>query len=268
MQTPPSKHLTGAAELYVAHATQLAKQNPDNDELFRGGRKPAVLIAGTSDSHSTAVIASVESVLQRAGIEQITTLDLSLDGEAYDEEVAKLEKADAIFVTAYAAGNDKLMETIVTEGINIPYLALTHCVVASVSSKEPIASEGALCALHWQVGASYSGTAPLSDRFENDYYDSFGSRPTHYAAAAAASLQVIAAGLHRASALDIDLTSAISQTNLATFYGPVRFGRQGRNISKKMVLSQIHQARYYPVFPPQVADRPVNFTRPQLQKAK
>lgn len=268
IQTPPSGHLAGAAALFVAHVTQLSRQDPDNDKLFRGGNKPAVLIAGTGDNHSSFILNEVVSTLRKNGIEQIDTFDLSLDEEAYAEEVAKLETADAMFVAAYASGNTRLMETIATEGINLPYLALTHCVVANINQKEPTAAEGALCALHWQVGASFPGTEPLTSRFENDYYDKFGSRPTHYAAAAAAALQVMSVGLQRATVLDIELTDAISQTNLATFYGPIKFDRQGRNIGKQMVLSQINQARYFPVFPVQISQQAANFSRPQLSKAQ
>jgi branched-chain amino acid transport system substrate-binding protein len=66
-------------------------------------------------------------------------------------------------------------------------------------------------------------------------------------------------GFSRAQSLDPEkVRDAIATTELATFYGPVKFSTSGRNIAKPMVLTQVLHGKYVVVAPAEWAtEKPV-----------
>ena len=269
IQTPPAVHLVDAARIFIGQVRNKKGLLLRDDERFANGAVPRVVLSAAADAHSQSVIKGVRDEIGKIAEVEIADLDLGMPDEEYAEAIAVLEKVDAMFVSSYADGASRLMGTVATEGFNIPFLALTHCEVANIPRHEPTAAEGALCALHWQAGAKFSGSAPLaSNDFENKYYEEYGSRPSHHAAAAAAAIQVIVSALRASETSEATLEEAIAATNIDTFYGPIKFGAGGQNVAKPMVISQVTQSRYVPVAPPHLAARQPNPTRPILATSK
>ena len=56
--------------------------------------------------------------------------------------------------------------------------------------------------------------------------------------------------------------TALVATDLNTFYGDIRFGSEGNNIAKPMILRQIQNGKYVPVAPSQFVDGEMIFPRP------
>lgn len=302
LQTPPSRHLTQAATLFADHAEDLVRGQQDKTKKakkspFINGQTPRVAVAWTKDPHSASVMKQVLATLQGLGITDIVAIDVTAPDKEFSEATQVLGKTDALFIAAYAQGALRIMESIATAGYTIPYVALTHCVVAQISRQEPLVAEGALCSLHWQQEANFTGSAPLENGFATDFHKAYGSNPPHHAAASAAAIQVIAsalkyretrrlvAALQQADAnqdendtepptttdeleAKMALTKALARTNLHTFYGPIKFNAAGVNSVKPMVLSQIVQSRYIPVAPANIAKQKLNFKRPRLVRAK
>lgn len=269
IQTPPERHLVEAAGIFLEHTRNVNASLIDPEKRFANGPAPRIVLSAAADPHSQAVIDGVRKALARLDPVEFVELDLHSPEEQYAEDKKVLEKVDAMFVSAYADGARRLMETIATEGINIPFLAMTHCDVAKVTRQEPTAAEGALCALHWQAGAKFQGMAPLADNnFENSFHQQYGSRPAHHAAAAAAAIQVVANALKISQANGTAFADALAATDINTFYGPVRFSHDGQNDAKPMVLSQVIQSQYAPVAPHHLATLEPNLTRPVLAEAK
>jgi branched-chain amino acid transport system substrate-binding protein len=79
------------------------------------------------------------------------------------------------------------------------------------------------------------GTA---EDFARDFERTHRYEPPDQAAQSAAAVHAFAAAFARAQSLDPEtVRSAIAETELETFYGPVKFDGTGRNIAKRMVPS-------------------------------
>lgn len=76
-------------------------------------------------------------------------------------------------------------------------------------------------------------------------------------------MHVFAEALTRAQSLDPEMVrSAIAETELETFYGPVKFDGTGRNIAKPMVLTQVKGGKHVVVFPAELATGAAVVPRP------
>lgn len=267
LQTPPVEHLRAAAEIFVEHVARrrAGEEGGDrNGEPFINGEEPRVALVASADAFAQQVVGSVALVLADAGIEDLILIDPALGDEDFSAAAEVLAEVDALFISAFAQGALRTFEEIGEKGYNIPFVALTHCSQARLTRSLPTVSEGALCAIDWLPDAQFAGSAPLEGSFASAYRKRYGENPTYHAAAAAAAIQVIAAGIVRSAGVDSNLGPALGLTSIKTIYGPIEFGGGGINTAKPMVLAQISQARYIPVVPPELARQEIDFERPQL----
>lgn len=264
LQTPPRRHLRDAAALYLEHvaAVRAAEEKPAK-ERFANGAQPRVLLAAAADRHSQAVLAGVRETLAAAGEIEVVELDIGMAEEEYGEAKKALAKTDALFLSGYAPGAIRLMETIAADSVNIPFIAMTHCGQANINRHYPTVAEGALCALHWQPEAGFPGTAPLgAEEFLTSFYERYGAVPTHRSAAAAAAVDLLR---HGVAARGADgLGAALQRMEFASLYGPIKFDGAGRNVAKPMVLSQIRHSRFKPVAAATIAQSEFAYLRPRL----
>ena len=80
--------------------------------------------------------------------------------------------------------------------------------------------------------------------------------------AASAAVQVWKDAFERANSLDVEkVRQALADTNLSTFYGQIKFSKNGNNIAKPMVLRQIQDGGYNVVAPSKWASHKVNYPR-------
>ena len=266
LQTPPRLHLRGAAELYLGHVDLVrADKERAANKRFANGAQPKVLLAAAPDRHSQEVLQGVREALRTDEEIVIEELDIGVTDEEYAEAKKKLAKTDALFLSGYAPGAVRLMETIAADSVNIPFIALTHCGVASINRRYPTVAEGALCAEHWQVEAEHPGTAPLgSEDFVDGFFERYGSVPTHRSIAAAAAIGLLK---HSAEAISgTELMEELARSELASLYGPIKFDRSGRNVAKPMVLSQVRHARLRLVEAEALAQSDFAYLRPRLKK--
>ena len=127
--------------------------------------------------------------------------------------------------------------------------------------KRGAAAEHVLCAHQWHRSLGYKdalfGTA---EDFARDFERAHQYEPPHQSAAA---VHVFAEALTRAQSLDPEMVrSAIAETELETFYGPVKFDGTGRNIAKPMVLTQVKGGKHVVVFPAELATGAAVVPRP------
>jgi branched-chain amino acid transport system substrate-binding protein len=52
---------------------------------------------------------------------------------------------------------------------------------------------------------------------------------------------------------------ALAETDMMTFYGPIRFDESGKNIAKPMVLYQVQDGEYKVVYPPEPAEAELRY---------
>ena len=66
----------------------------------------------------------------------------------------------------------------------------------------------------------------------------------------------------RAQSFDTEkVRQALTETNMKTFYGDIRFSKAGNNIAKPMVLRQIQNGKLNVVAPSKWASHPVEWPR-------
>ena len=266
LQTPPEKYLVSAASLYLEQIEKIRQSETEEKERFANGAKPRIIFANSEDPISKLIITTVKEYFRNDEDIELIDYKFGLAKKESDAQKKVISKSDAMFVSADANGASQLMETIATDGINIPYIALTHCDVAKIHIKTPTAAESALCAVHWQSEANFIGNNFVSTSvFISDYENNYGSVPTYRSAAAAAAINVLYEALKISINDDsVDLADALYQTNLDTLYGPIVFNQAGINNAKPMVISQIRNSRFEPVLPTDIAMRKVNLLRPKL----
>ena len=93
----------------------------------------------------------------------------------------------------------------------------------------------------------------------SEYADKF---VPYQAAQASAAVYVFADAISRAGSLDKEkIHEALTKTELATFYGSIKFSEAGNNIAKPMVLRQIQNGKYNVVAPSKYASHELEWPR-------
>ncbi len=89
--------------------------------------------------------------------------------------------------------------------------------------------------------------ADFAELFERD----FGYEPDYHPPQSAAALLVYHHALQKVGKLDPQkVRDAIAETDIMTFYGPIRFNEKGQNIAKSMAVIQIQGGKPVVVYPP------------------
>jgi branched-chain amino acid transport system substrate-binding protein len=149
--------------------------------------------------------------------------------------------------------------------INVPLIAMTHCESAKVITKFGASTNGFLCPTQWSETMSYRddlfGSAGDFDALVKKTYDGYKNVPYQLAQAAAA-VMVWKDALERANTFDIStIRQALSDTNMKTFYGNIKFSAAGNNTAKPMALRQIQNGKLNVVFPARWATHKVEWPR-------
>lgn len=115
------------------------------------------------------------------------------------------------------------------------------------------AVENVVTAALWCPSLGYPGAAEFAETYRARY----GGYPTYHAAESHAALNVVADALERAASSDPErLRVALSDTELITVFGPVRFERFGKYINQNRISTivlQIREGRHEAVWPPEIA---------------
>ena len=100
--------------------------------------------------------------------------------------------------------------------------------------------------MNWKDDVFGYTAADFARVFEQD----FGYKPDYHPPQSAAALLVYHHALQKAGSLDAQkVRDAIAQTDIMTFYGPVRFNEKGVNIGKSMAVIQVQQGKPVVVYP-------------------
>jgi branched-chain amino acid transport system substrate-binding protein len=162
-------------------------------------------------------------------------------------------KPDLLLVSGHTKGATTAARQISEMNVKAPLVAMTHCESADLVGNFGKAAEGILCPTQWAETLSYKGpvfgSAGDYDKLFRKTYSEYDTVP-YQAAQASAAVVVWKDAFQRANSFDTEkLRDAIAATKVETFYGPIKFGPQGNNIAKPMVLRQIQDGHYNVVAP-------------------
>ena len=255
------------SEQYLASAIALAAEKAQES-----GREPSsvkVAIAVENDPFSLDIRAGVLEDVEKFGMQ--TVIDEQLPRDLSDMSAiltkVKLLKPDVLIVSGHSKGAATAVRQIGEQNIDVPMIAITHCEAADVVGKFGAAANDFLCATQWAESLTYEdpifGSASNYEKEFKSVYTEYAEKKVPYQTAqASAAVYVFKDAFERAGTLDKQaVRDAIAATDLATFYGHIKFSDAGNNIAKPMVLRQIQDGIYNVVAPSNFASHALNWPR-------
>lgn len=243
------------SEQYLASAVQLARDVAD-----KNGKKPGdvkVALAFENDPFSQDVRAGVVDDIKKHGLKIVIDdkLPRNLTDMTATMTKVKALKPDVMIVSGHSKGAATATRQIGEMKLSIPMVAMTHCESADLVGKYGPTADGYLCATQWAETLTYKdpmfGSASDFNKEIKSTVDHYKDKSVPYQLAqASAAVYVFKDAFERANSLDKEkVRDAIAGTELATFYGNIKFSAAGNNIAKPMVLRQIQGGKYNVVAP-------------------
>ncbi|MBX3506198.1 MAG: amino acid ABC transporter substrate-binding protein [Parvibaculum sp.] len=228
--------------------------------------KLRVAMAFENDPFSQDVRAGVMADMERHGMKVV--VDDKLPPELNDMSATltkvKALRPDLLLISGHDKGASLAIRQLADQRVNVPMLAITHCDSARVAENFGPAAEYTLCAAQWASTLKYAD--PLfgsAADYAALYEKTYGEVAPYQAAESSAAVQVFADAFERAGSLDPEaVREALTQTDMKTFYGPVKFDETGKNIEKPMVLFQVQDGNYVVVYPQAFAEGEIRWPTP------
>ncbi|MEM7562908.1 MAG: amino acid ABC transporter substrate-binding protein [Pseudomonadota bacterium] len=251
------------SEQYLASAVELAAEKADDPS------KVKVAIAVENDPFSLDIRAGVMEDAAKYNMDIV--IDEQLPRDLSDMSAiltkVKLLKPDLLVVSGHSKGAATAVRQIGEQKISTPMIAMTHCEAADVVGNFGASANDILCSTQWAETLTYEddifGTASNYEiEFKTAYPEYTDKKVPYQTAQASAAVYVFKDAFERAGSLDKELVrDAISQTEMSTFYGNIKFSEAGNNIAKPMVLRQIQNGEYNVVAPSAFASHDLNWPR-------
>lgn len=255
------------SEQYLASAVALAAEKAEETGMSPSDVK--VAIAVENDPFSLDIRAGV--LEDAAKYDMQVVVDEQLPRDLSDMSAiltkVKLVKPDVLVVSGHSKGAATAVRQIDEQNVKVPMVAITHCEAADVVGNFGAAANDILCSTQWAETLTYSdpifGTAAEYELGFKAAYPEYAEKKVPYQTAqASAAVYVFKDAFERAGTLDKEaVRDAIAATDLATFYGNIKFSEAGNNIAKPMVLRQIQDGEYNVVAPSAFASHAVNWPR-------
>jgi branched-chain amino acid transport system substrate-binding protein len=255
------------SEQYLASAVTLAAE-----KAKESGKEPSsvkVAIAVENDPFSLDIRAGVSEDAAKYGMNVV--IDEKLPRDLSDMSAiltkVKLVKPDLLIVSGHSKGAATAVRQIGEQKINVPMIAITHCEAADVVGNFGASANDILCSTQWAETLTYEdpifgSAANYEQEFKAAFTEYKDKTVPYQTAQASAAVYVFKDAFERAGTLDKEaVRDAISQTDLMTFYGGIKFSDAGNNIAKPMVLRQIQDGKYNVVAPSEFASHQVNWPR-------
>lgn len=252
------------SEQYLASAVDLRAELAE-----KNGRSPSdMTIAGAfeNDPFSQDIRAGVLADAENYGMEMV--IDDKLPPEINDMSATlikvKAKQPDLFVVSGHSKGAALAIRQMSEMRVDVPMLAMTHCDSAQIIKKFGEDAEYTLCASQWAPTLSYADDYfGEASEFAADFEAAYDYAPPYQAAESAAAVLVYVDAFERAGTLDKDaVRDTLADTDLMTFYGPVKFDETGKNIAKPMVLYQVQDGEYVVVAPTKWAAADVRYPIP------
>ena len=245
----------------IALAAEIAKKS---------GKKPKDLklaLAFENDPFSLDVRAGVVDDASKYGMKIIIDDKMPRDLSDMTATLTKVRalKPDILLLSGHSKGAATAARQIKEMKIAVPMIAMTHCEAAKIIKNFGASTNGFLCPTQWAETLSYRdelfGTAAEYDKLFKKTYEGYKNVP-YQAAQASAAVMVWRDAMERADSFDTEkIREALAQTDMKTFYGNIKFSKEGNNVAKPMVLRQIQNGKLNVVAPSKWASHKVEHPR-------
>ncbi len=255
------------SEQYLASAITLAAEKATESGMAPSDVKVAVAVENDPFSLDirAGVLEDASKFDMKIVVDEQLPRDLS-DMSAILTKV-KLLKPDLLVVSGHSKGAATAVRQIEEQNVKVPMIAITHCESADVVGNFGEAANDILCSTQWAETLTYSdeifGSAANYEQEFKAAFPEYAEKSVPYQTAqASAAVYVFKDAFERAGTLDKEaVRDALSETDLSTFYGQIKFSEAGNNIAKPMVLRQIQDGKYNVVAPSAFASHALNWPR-------
>ena len=255
------------SEQYLASAIALAAEKAEETGMATSDVK--VAIAVENDPFSLDIRAGVLEDASKFDMKIVVDEQLPRDLSDMSAILTKVKllKPDVLVVSGHSKGAATAVRQIEEKNVKVPMVAITHCEAADVVGNFGEAANDILCSTQWAETLTYSdeifGTAADYEQEFTAAYPEYAAKTVPYQTAqASAAVYVFKDAFERAGTLDKEaVRDALTETDLATFYGQIKFSEAGNNIAKPMVLRQIQDGQYNVVAPSAFASHALNWPR-------
>ena len=255
------------SEQYLASAITLAAEKAEESGMKSSDVKVAVAVE--NDPFSLDIRAGVLEDAARYGMQIVVDEQLPRDLSDMSAILTKVKllKPDVLVVSGHSKGAATAVRQIEEQNVKAPMVAITHCEAADVVGNFGEAANDILCSTQWAETLTYSdpifGTAANYEIEFKAAFPEYSEKTVPYQTAqASAAVYVFKDAFERAGTLDKEaVRDALTETDLATFYGQIKFSEAGNNIAKPMVLRQIQDGKYNVVAPSAFASHELNWPR-------
>ncbi|HEX9702296.1 MAG TPA: amino acid ABC transporter substrate-binding protein, partial [Rhodospirillales bacterium] len=241
------------SELYLSSSIALAA-----DLAEKNGKKASdlkVAMAFENDPFSLDVRAGVVDDAKKFNMKIVIDDKLPRDLSDMAATLTKVKavKPDILVISGHEKGAATAARQIKEMKVDVPIIAITHCEAAKLIDKFGAAANGVLCPTQWSETLSYKdkyfGSAMDFDKTFKATFSGYKNVPYQSAQATAAVL-VWKDAFERAQSFDTEkVREALAATDMETFYGRIKFAKEGNNIAKPMVLRQIQNGKLNVVAP-------------------
>ena len=218
-----------------------------------GVKKVAVL--GRADVFPKVMATTMAEQAKKAGLELVynETYPVGTLDHAATLTQLKATAPDWIFVTGYTKDLVLVRKQMADLRMTAPMVTM----ITGPAYKEFVDSLGPLAenvtsATWWHPSQTYRADDVFgsTQAFAEAVRQKTGQDPDYVHASSAAALVVIQKAIERAGTLNPDaLRQAIAATDIATFYGPIKFRADGMNENRKLPIIQIQGGKPVVLFP-------------------
>lgn len=173
---------------------------------------------------------------------------------------------DVLLVSGHSKGAALAVGQIADTKTYAKMIALTHCGAGGIVEKYGKNANYMLCATQWDSGLTYKGKWFKSPKAFAQVVKKQGGydHVPYQVAESAAAVEVFANAFQNAGSLDKKkVRDAIANTDMTTFYGPIKFDDSGKNTAKSMAMYQVQHQKYKVVAPSKSASNDVIYPMPK-----
>jgi branched-chain amino acid transport system substrate-binding protein len=254
------------ADQYMASVIDLAAEHAGALNKKPGQLKVAIVVE--NDPFSKDIRAGVVERMKKYGMKLVIDDKMPADLSDITPTLTKVKalKPDVLVISGHTKGAVTGARQIGEQKISTPIIAMTQCDSGKIIKKFGGSVEYILCPTQWAPTLTYEGKVfGKAANFAKEFKAKYNQDPPYQAAESAAAVIVYADALRRAGKVDKEaVRTALTKTDLNTFYGHIKFDKTGKNIAKPMALYQILGGKYVVVAPSKFAEKKAVVPRPAM----
>ena len=174
---------------------------------------------------------------------------------------------DLLIILANSDYNIKVLDKLASLKTDIPMVAIGECFTDKDYQKENINSltDYIICSSEWHKSLNYQDDVFVnSNNFAKLFEDNYNYKPSSKVVKSSAAVLLYKNALERADSFDKDkIQEALKNTDLMTFFGPIKFNKEGSNIYNQNLLFQSQEKKNKIISPEKFSDGELIFPMPK-----